>query len=195
MLESMTAAPRPTRAEASDVANAVFDGADAMMLSGETAIGDHPILAAEAAVRIAAECEARGAAYLPRGMSRSPASDAEAVAYAAVALTSARTGIAAIGCYTRTGRTARILSSLRPGVPIIAFSPDPEVLCRLALVHGVVPCPSPALDTTDRIAAVGRSLGESGLVADGATVVLVSSLAAPGSGPDLLAVDRVGASR
>src|SRR4051812_17254788 len=123
MLESMTAAPRPTRAEASDVANAVFDGADAIMLSGETAIGAYPVQAAAAAARIAARCEIQGAAYLPDGSSRPPATDAEALAYAAVALASAHREVEAIACYTRTGRTARILSSLRPRVPVFAFSP------------------------------------------------------------------------
>ena len=193
MLESMTAAPRPTRAEASDVANAVFDGADAIMLSGETAIGAYPVEAAEAAVRIASLCEIQGAAYLPDGMSRPPGTDAEALAYAAVALTSAHAGIEAIGCYTRTGRTARILSSLRPRVPVIAFSPDPDVVSRLSLVHGVVPRPSAALDESDRIGQLDRLLGETRLVADGTTVVLVSSTATPGSAPNLLGVHRVGA--
>jgi pyruvate kinase len=191
MLESMTAAPRPTRAEASDVANAVFDGADAIMLSGETAIGAYPVRAAEAAVRIASLCEVQGASYLPDGISRPPGTNAEALAFAAVALTSAHTGIEAIGCYTRTGRTARILSSLRPRVPVIAFSPDSDVVAQLALVHAVVPRPCAALDEPDRIAQVNRLLGEARLVADGTTVVLVSSTATPGSAPNLLSVERV----
>lgn len=192
MLESMVAAPRPTRAEASDVANAVFDGADAIMLSGETAIGTYPVQAAEAAARIASLCEAQGAAYLPDGMSRPPGTDAAALAYAAAALTSAHPGIGTICCYTRTGRTARILSSLRPRAPVVAFSPDPAVVARLALVHGVVPRLSAALEGSDRIGRLGVMLGESRLVARGTTVVLVSSTATPGSAPDLLALHRVG---
>ena len=151
MLESMTAAPRPTRAEASDVANAVFDGADAIMLSGETAIGAYPVQAAEAAARIAFLCETQGAGYLPAGMSRPPETDTGSLAYAAVALTRTHGGIEAIGCYTRTGHTARILSSLRPDVPVIAFSPDPHVIARLALVHAVVARPCAALNESDRI--------------------------------------------
>jgi pyruvate kinase len=191
MLESMIAAPRPTRAEASDVANAVFDGADAIMLSGETAIGAHPLEAAETAARIASLCEIQGAEYLTRGMSRPPGTDAGALAYAAVTLAAAHTGIAAIACYTRTGRTARILSSLRPRVPVIAFTPDPEVGARLALVNGVVPRLSVVLDESDRLGRLNRLLVEARLVGDGATVVLVSSSATPGSAPNLLAVQRV----
>ncbi len=192
MLESMTSAPRPTRAEASDVANAVFDGADAIMLSGETAIGAYPILAAEAAARIASLCETDGAAYLPAGMSRSPDTDTGAIAYAAVALTTRSEGIAAIGCYTRTGRTARILSSLRPRVPILAFSPDPRVVDRLSLVHGVVALRCATLDeTSDRIAGLGRIVDDARLVRAGATVVLVTSTAAAGSGPTRFGIHRV----
>ncbi len=192
MLESMTAAPRPTRAEASDVANAVFDGADAIMLSGETAIGTYPILAAEAAARIASLCETDGAAYLPPGMAQAPGTDTGALAYAAVALTTMNRDVAAIGCYTRSGRTARILSSLRPRVPVLAFSPDPRTIGRLALAHGVVARAGVTLDDhADRLEGLARMVDASGLLPGGATIVLVTSTATPGSGPTRLAIHRV----
>jgi pyruvate kinase len=192
MLESMIRSPRPTRAEASDVANAVFDGADAIMLSGETAIGEWPVLAAEAAVRIVRLCEERGRDLLPAGAPPPVASDAGALAYAAVALAAADPAIAGVACYTRTGRTARQLSALRPGVPVFAFSPDDAVVRRLALVHGVVarPCPTP-VDVTARLGLMARLLGEAAVVPPGSAVVLVASTAEPGSGPNLLEVHRV----
>jgi pyruvate kinase len=194
MLESMTVSPRPTRAEASDVANAVFDGADAIMLSGETAIGAHPVLAAEAAVRIAAHCEAAGQEYLPAGMRLPPNTDAGSLAYAAVALAATQPAVAAIGCYTRTGRTARILASLRPTVPIIAFSPDQMVTERLALIHGIVARRCAPIDEPKRLPELRALIGDGALVPDGAMVVVVSSTATPGSAPNLLGLDRVPAS-
>jgi len=192
MLESMIASPRPTRAEASDVANAVFDGADAIMLSGETAIGAFPVLAAEAAVRIVRLCEERGASLLPAGAPPPVGTDAGALAYAAVALASADPAIEGIACYTRTGRTARMLSALRPGVPVFAFSPDAAVVRRLSLVHGVVArtCIPPG-DVASRLGLMAWLLGEARLAAAGAAVVLVASTAEPGSGPNLLEVHRV----
>ena len=191
MLESMTAAHRPTRAEASDVANAVFDGADAIMLSAETAIGAYPLQAAEAATRIASFCEAQGAAFLPAGRSQPPGTDGDALAFAAVALTTADRGVKAICCYTRTGRTARVLSSLRPPVPIIAFSPDAETVERLALVNAVIPRPCAPLGESERVEQLLRLVGESDLVSDGTPVVLVSSTAMPGSAPNRVGVHRV----
>ncbi len=192
MLESMISAPRPTRAEASDVANAIFDGADAIMLSAETAIGAHPILAAEAATRIARLCEQRGTDHLPAGAPPSAATDADALAYAAVALATADHEVGAIGCYTRSGRTARILASLRPPVPILAFSPDPMVVDRLALVHGVVAraCVPPT-DAQTRLGLMAELVGNAGSVPPGAAVVLVASTAEAGSGPNLLEIHRV----
>ena len=194
MLESMVVAPRPTRAEAGDVANAIFDGADAILLSAETAIGAHPVLAVETAARIAAECDRTGSAYLSPGRQPTAETDADALAYAAVALAGADADVAAIACYTRSGRTARILSALRPRVPILAFSPDPDVVAELALVHGVTgrSCDAPAADA--RLALLsGRMEAESGLPA-GCAVVLVASTASPGSGPNLLEVARVATS-
>lgn len=192
MLESMIASPRPTRAEASDVANAIFDGADAIMLSGETAIGAHPILAAEAAARIARLCDEKGAAHMPAGAPPNARTDADALAYAAVALAEADRDVSAIACYTRSGRTARILSALRPRVPIIAFSPDADVVHRLALVHGVdartcVP-PDPG---AGRLGLMAWLVGEDAALPAGSAVVLVASTAEPGSGPNLLEVHRL----
>ena len=193
MLESMISSPRPTRAEASDVANAIFDGADAIMLSGETAIGQHPILAAEAAARIARLCEERGPQYLPAGSPPNANTDADALAYAAVALAGADGDVAAIACYTRTGRTARILSALRPRVAIHAFSPHESVVRRLSLVHGVHArtCVPPG-DSEGRLDLMAWLLGEDSSLPHGAAVVLVASTATPGTGPNLLEVARVG---
>ena len=192
MLESMITSPRPTRAEASDVANAIFDGADAIMLSGETAIGSHPILAAQAAARIARLCERTGAAYLPSGRPPSADTDADALAYAAVALARADRDVAAIACYTRSGRTARILSSLRPRVAIHAFSPHEAVVRRLALVHGVQAstCMAPS-GPKGRLDLLAWLLGEDSSIPAGSAVVLVASTATPGTGPNLLEVARV----
>jgi pyruvate kinase len=192
MLESMIVSPRPTRAEASDVANALFDGADAIMLSGETAIGANPVLAAEAAVRICELCEERGAEHLASGASRPIAGDAGALAFAAVKVAAAEPAVAGIACYTRTGRTARILSSLRPPVPIFAFSPERVVVDRLALVHGVVPAGCLQLpDTASRLGLMAGLVAESGAIPAGRSVVMVASTAEPGSGPNLLEVRRL----
>lgn len=192
MLESMIVSPRPTRAEASDVANAVFDGTDAIMLSGETAIGAHPVLAAAAAVRVIRLCEERGAEHLADGASAQVSDDAGALAFAAVALAGADPDIAAIACYTRSGRTARMLSALRPRIPIHAFSPDPVVVSRLALIHGVLPrrCVPPS-ETAGRLGLMAWLLRESHALPAGAAVALVASTAEPGSGPNLLEVHRL----
>ncbi|CAN5802160.1 pyruvate kinase [soil metagenome] len=136
MLESMTGAPRPTRAEASDVANAVLDGADAVMLSAETAIGSYPVEALEVLARVcvAAETELRA----PQPSSAGELSPAEAVVMAAAAI-AARSAAGAVWCFTRTGRTAEMLSLQRPAVPIVAFTLSPIVARRLAARRGVVP--------------------------------------------------------
>jgi pyruvate kinase len=156
MLESMIHAPRPTRAEASDVANAILDGTDAVMLSAETAVGSYPVEAVQAMVRIAHELERH-----PRGRSvafdmavgrRTSAgersgrrhSDTTAVRTEdaiGVAVCAAAELLHAplIVCFTASGFTARVVSSYRPPVPILAATPEPEIYRQLALVWGVVP--------------------------------------------------------
>ncbi len=140
MLQSMTTATRPTRAEASDVATAVFDGSDALMLSGETAAGNHPALVARMMSRIITEVE-QSAFYRPLS-SEQPgqrANVAEAVARNACDI-ARDIGARVIVAFTESGLTARYASKARPNVPIIAFSPNATTRRRLALLWGVVPC-------------------------------------------------------
>jgi len=137
MLESMTSAPRPTRAEASDVANAVLDGTDAVMLSAETAIGAYPLEALQAMARICRATEAEPGVNDVSAQAEQ-VSAATAVVLAASVITG-RTDVGAIWCFTRTGHTAEMLSMTRPRVPIVAFTLSPIVARRLAVRRGVIP--------------------------------------------------------
>lgn len=176
MLESMIRAPRPTRAEATDVANAVLDGADAIMLSGETAIGDHPFVATSAAIRIARTAEQRGAAYRAREPACTHSSIGAAVAHAAAAIAEDAPNVVAITCYTETGRTARLLAAERPGVPIFAFIPNPNVRRACELLWGVRPLPAePPADTDEMISLMDLGLRDRGLAHDGDHVVMAAA--------------------
>ncbi|HEX2025928.1 MAG TPA: pyruvate kinase [Actinomycetota bacterium] len=189
MLESMTASPRPTRAEAQDVAQAAFDGSDAILLSAETAIGRYPVEAARTAAAILETAETSGADFLPRD--REPgALDLEELPLARAAAVLARRGAAsAVACFTRTGLTARLLSACRPGVPIHAFSPDPAAVGRMTSFHGVVPrrCDAPK-DTDAMIAMMDRALTEAGVSGD---VVMVASSPAGQTHANLLKVHHL----
>lgn len=139
MLESMTASPRPTRAEATDVANAIYDGADCVMLSGETAAGAYPLEAVTVMSKIAEVTEANifddgFTPYRDNGLK----SISHAVGIAAVQ-TALDINARCIICPTMTGRSARLISSLRPPVPIYAVSPDKRVMRSMQLYWGVVP--------------------------------------------------------
>jgi pyruvate kinase len=147
MLESMVHNPRPTRAEASDVANAILDGTDAVMLSAETAAGEYPVLAVEAMARIIREIEAAGAEEggrpggrrvgdVPAGGDHASVEDAIAFATCAAA---GILRVPLIVCFTRSGFTARKISAFRPTVPILGFSTEAVTCRQLALVWGVVP--------------------------------------------------------
>src|SRR5262245_23573801 len=138
MLHSMMHSARPTRAEASDVADAVFGGADAVMLSGETATGEHPLAACQMMDRIVREAE-HSRFYDPQPAPSGPET-AEALANAACELSDAMQA-KLIVTLTQSGGTARLVSKARPRAPIIAFSPDEKTLRRLALYWGVDPRP------------------------------------------------------
>jgi pyruvate kinase len=193
MLESMIRAPRPTRAEATDVANAVLDGADGIMLSGETAIGRFPFEAAAAATRIAAAAESRGAEYRAAQPACRHAGEGPAVAHAAAAVATEDRDVVAVTCYTETGRTARLLSAERPGCPVYAFIPDERVRRANAILWGVIPLPArkPA-DTDEMIALMDEGLRSFGLADPGDAVVMAAASPAGKTTTNMLKVHRVG---
>lgn len=140
MLESMITHPRPTRAEASDVANAILDGTDAVMLSAETAAGEFPRLAVEAMSRIIREIEWQRGAQ-PREAWREPGgavSNEFAIAAASAAAVS-MLGAPVLIVFTKSGFSARIVTSQRPGVPVLVLTDTPRTYRQLALVWGVIP--------------------------------------------------------
>jgi len=155
MLESMINNPRPTRAEASDVANAIFDGTDAVMLSGETAVGKFPIDAVRMMHRIAVTTEGsdryRQQLELFYNLTNRPAIGGDtstAISHAARTI-STSLDITAIIAFTQSGYTARLVSKDRPPVPIFALTPDPAVARRMALYWGVRPFICPPIDRLD----------------------------------------------
>jgi pyruvate kinase len=193
MLESMTHAPRPTRAEATDVANAVLDGADAIMLSAETAIGEFPVEAAAAAVRIAEVAEERGSPFRAGRPSCTHADEGAAAAHAASQIAGDDPDVVAVSCFTRTGRTAAFLSSERPPVPIYAFAPDPAVRRALAIRWGVRPLPAAVPDDTDdMIALMDEGLRAAGAATDGQLVVLVAASPFGRAHTNMIKIHRLG---
>jgi pyruvate kinase len=176
MLDSMINNPRPTRAEASDVANAVFDGTDALMLSGETAVGKYPVKAVEIMRRIIIEAESANEErpHLLRRTDGAPASFAHMIGFAAYAA-SGEEQSKAIVVFTQTGDTALILSKLRPSTPVVAFTPLVRTCRRLALVWGIEPFAIEFGGHTDEMICRGEAaLLDRGLAELGDTVVIVS---------------------
>jgi pyruvate kinase len=177
MLNSMIDNPRPTRAEASDVANAVFDGADAVMLSGETASGKFPIESVQMMERIVLAAEstvrAQGLLQLPTTPVGLPSHFPDVIA-ASACYAARQAGASLIAAFTLSGVTARLLAHYRPSVPIVAFSPNQEVRRRLALLWGVVPrVLEPIQDTEAMVRRVEEELLARGLARKGDRVVIV----------------------
>lgn len=171
MLESMTRSPLPTRAEATDVVNAVLDGTDALMLSEETGVGAYPAEAVATMVRLAISAESWDGRP-PESSVAPPEEPVAAVARAAVR-TAREAGAAAIVCRTTTGATARRIAALRPGAPIVAVTPDDEVAARLAVVWGVVAIAASVVE--DDPAATVDAARAAGAVPAGELIAVVAS--------------------
>jgi pyruvate kinase len=173
MLESMTENPRPTRAEASDVANAIFDGSDAVMLSAETASGKYPIEAVSMMAKIIAEAEASDWKTPPR-VPLEKLKIAETVAEL-VCHASHELHMKLIAVFTHSGFTARLVSCYRPSVPIISFSPEADTRRRMALIWGVMPRHIPGVAKIDGLAAITeKRLLEERLVRKGDVIGIVA---------------------
>ncbi|MFZ9988327.1 MAG: pyruvate kinase [Candidatus Nanopelagicales bacterium] len=176
MLDSMATATRPTRAEASDVANAVLDGADALMLSGETSVGEHPSLAVETMARIIAHVEDNALDRLTSLPADPPGSTARALTKAAVDVAGAVSAASLIP-FTETGSSARLIARWRAAEPILAFTPNPRVRSQLALVWGVETFLVPSvMHTDDMVVQVDRALLDIGRVTYGDRVVIVAGV-------------------
>ncbi len=209
MLESMVTSPTPTRAEASDVANAIFEGADAIMLSAETAVGEYPLQAVATMDRIARTAEtavaddsSRGAAHAPsfaihlpvQGRSHSGISAVTHAVSSAVCELADGLEVAAIVTATQSGATARAVARHRPATPVIAITPYPEVARNLALVWGVTALiVALAEETDDMLRAVESAVTEAGLVEPGQHFAVTAGIASRVSGAtDFILVREAG---
>ena len=174
MLESMIMNPLPTRAEASDVANAVFDGTDAVMLSAETAAGKYPVESVQMMDRIVREAETHflewGTEHIAYNYEQS---DAASMARAAQALADDK-NVTAVACFTTQGKTAWLMSKIRPRVPILAFTPNQDTYRRLAFMWGVRPQKIDFANSLEEMLDhVDAALMRSDVVQPGDQVVLV----------------------
>ena len=179
MLESMTHNPRPTRAEVTDVANAVMSGTDAVMLSGETAVGDYPAQTVDAMARICQTIEEGTLAERgehPVAFVGDENSVASAVAQAATEI-ARNVGAKTIVAFTESGSTARLISKYRPEQRVVAFTPNDQTRRRLALYWGVTPHEFVRKDFTDEeIAEASRMLENEGIAERGEAVVMVGGV-------------------
>lgn len=194
MLESMTVHPRPTRAEASDVANAIFDGSDALMLSGETATGRFPAESVRMMARIIAAAEAtpRFAGSRPHREAGEQLPTAEAICESVAHMTT-ELKLKAIAVFTQSGSSARLISKYRPRVAVYAFSPLAGVLRRTALYWGVTPVYTPHVSSTDRMVdGAARRLRELSAVSPGDKIAVIAGTPIARRGTtNLLKVHRI----
>ena len=173
MLESMISAPRPTRAEASDVANAILDGADAVMLSGETSVGQYPVRTVETMARIVENTESHGMDRM-QDIDWDPHTTSGVITKAAAEV-GQRVGAKFLVAFTFSGDAARRLSRLRSPIPVLAFTPNEGARSALTLTWGVESYLTPTVaHTDDMIRQVDEALTESGRVEEGDRVIIVA---------------------
>lgn len=191
MLDSMIEHPRPTRAESSDVANAIFDGTDAVMLSGETAVGKYPIAAVKTMGAIVTKAEqhmpewGRWQGAIEIGCEND---DTFYLTKAAFELARDR-NVAALAAFTESGRTARVLSKTRPNVPILAFTPNGQTYQRLNLLWGVIPhFVGHASTIEEMLSTVESAMLASQTIEPGQQVVLICGYPIHSVGPTNLAL-------
>ena len=191
MLDSMIEHSRPTRAEASDVANAVLDGADALMLSGETSVGAYPIIAVKTMAKIIEAVEAESVSAPP--LTHTPRTRGGVLSFAARDI-GERLGAKALVAFTYSGDTVRRLARLHTGLPVLAFTPREEVRNQLALTWGVRTFVTPAVDTTDAmVEQVDIAMLQIPGYEAGDTVVIVAGAPPNTSGStNLIRVHRLG---
>ena len=193
MLESMIQNPRPTRAEVSDVANAILDGTDALMLSGETSVGRYPVEAVRTMARIAETTEARLASSPNYINSLQEHTISNAVGYSACQLAQ-NIKAKAIICFTEHGFTARILSKYRQSIPVIAVTPTEEIQRRLTLYWGVQSLRLQEVYSTDAMIVLAEQAAvEHGFVAKADVVVMIAGLPLAITGvTNLIKAHRIG---
>jgi pyruvate kinase len=173
VLDSMITLPRPTRAEASDCANAVLDGADAIMLSGETSVGRYPLEAVRTMARIIETTEQQGLDRIP-ALGTRPTTKGGAITYAAAAVGD-MLDVRHLVAFTTTGDSARRMARLRSPIPLIAFTPDPAVRSQLTLTWGSETFLTAVVENTDdMVAQVDELLLETGRCQVGDLVAIVS---------------------
>jgi len=173
VLESMTHSPVPTRAETSDCANAILDGTDAVMLSGETSVGDFPFITVETMARIIRNTEEKGFTRIAPFLT-TPKTRGGAITHAAAEVAEVL-DVKYIVTFTQSGDSALRMSRLRPKTPMIAFTPDAHTQKRLALSWGVNAELVDHVESTDEMVnLVDKFLKDSGRVVDGDYVVVVS---------------------
>jgi pyruvate kinase len=177
MLQSMIESPRPTRAEASDVANAILDGTDAVMLSGETAVGQHPVEAAATMESICTNAEAHLAQSGVRLSEPAGTQSVTAAISTAAVEIAIQVGARAIVTATMSGTTARMVARHRPPVPILAVTPSQTTLRQLTLVWGVTPLLVAQFSDTDgMVQAMVSAVKQEGIAAEGDQVVLTAGI-------------------